>query len=171
MSLSDYIYVGERLGKDQSTIKVPKIRTMYPKADQDYPQIITRYALNELGKPDKDPRVIPARRWLRESHLDELPQLFYNVLFKRNMKLVGIRARTSLRWGLFPRTHKQRCLKHKPALAGINYSDINSSIRKVEKRYLARKKLAKNRLQSALIDFTYLMKIVYNKTFLGQRSH
>lgn len=70
----------ERVGKDGRTFEMVKFRTMVQNAEEDgRPQLSSR----------TDPRVIPACRWLRETRLDELPQL-WNVL-RGEMSLVGPR--------------------------------------------------------------------------------
>lgn len=69
-----------RLGKDGKPFWMYKLRTMHPDAEKN--QGATWAARN-------DPRVIPACRWMRRSHLDELPQLV-NVI-KGDMSIVGPR--------------------------------------------------------------------------------
>ncbi len=84
------IFVQERTGKGGTRFKMYKFRSMVPNAEA----LKAQYAhLNELQWPDfkitKDPRITPLGRFLRETSLDELPQLF-NVL-KGEMSLVGPR--------------------------------------------------------------------------------
>lgn len=74
-------YTQERLGKNNRLYRILKFRTMYQDAEKD-------------GKPrpavENDERVTRMGRFLRKSHLDELPQ-FLNVL-RGDMSLVGPRA-------------------------------------------------------------------------------
>ncbi|MCD6378096.1 MAG: sugar transferase [Planctomycetes bacterium] len=71
------IYTQVRLGKDGVPFKMYKLRTMYVNAES---------ATGPIWAKDGDPRIIPACRWMRKSHIDELPQLI-NVI-KGDMSLV-----------------------------------------------------------------------------------
>lgn len=74
------IYRQQRLGKHGEVFEVLKFRSMYSDAEKD-------------GKPvwssKRDSRITPLGRFLRASHLDELPQL-WNVI-KGDMVLTGPR--------------------------------------------------------------------------------
>lgn len=171
MSLKNLLYIEERVGKDNSCIKVPKIRTMYLESNKDFNKLLSSNGLDKQGNIKDDPRRIPNRIWLRQYHVDELPQLFYNVIFKRNMKLIGIRARGKNSWDLFPTQHKERALKQKPSLAGVPYAYPKLSTIKAERKYLAKQKLAKKKsIPLILIDIKHFFRIFYNKTILKQKS-
>ncbi|MFA7708095.1 MAG: sugar transferase [Candidatus Pacearchaeota archaeon] len=165
--LIDNLYISERLGKDEAIIKVPKIRTMYHEAHKINTKMITNNGLNKIGKPSNDSRILEERRWMRQYHVDELPQLFYNCIYKRDMQLIGIRARAKNDWDRYPKKHKQRCLKEKPGLVAVRYAYLELSTRKSEIKYLAEKRACKFPL---LIDLKYLSRIAYNKIILGQKS-
>ena len=71
-----------------------KFTTMYPDARDRFPDFFafdyTEDEIKEIDiKPKNDPRVPPWARWLRQSSLDELPNLF-NVL-RNDISLVGPR--------------------------------------------------------------------------------
>jgi lipopolysaccharide/colanic/teichoic acid biosynthesis glycosyltransferase len=68
----------ERVGKGGSTFRILKFRTMTPQAD-------TR----GVTTAEADPRVTPFGRFLRRSHLDEVPQA-WNVL-RGDLSMVGPR--------------------------------------------------------------------------------
>ena len=171
MSLKDLLYIEERLGQNSILIKVPKINTMYIGAHKDFEKVLSSQGLDRQGNIKNDPRIILNRRWLREYHLDELPQLFYNVIFKRNMRLIGIRAKPEYIWNLFPVQHKERTLKQKPGLAGVPYAYPKLSAIKAEKRYLAKQKLAKKKsIPLILIDIEHFFRISYSKIILRQKS-
>lgn len=74
------IFAQSRVGKNGKLFKMRKLRTMYIGAES---------ASGPVWAEDNDPRVIPACRWMRRSHIDELPQLI-NVV-KGEMSLVGPR--------------------------------------------------------------------------------
>ena len=79
-SQGSVIYKQLRVGKDGKLFEMYKLRTMIADAEQSTGPV--------WAKAD-DPRVIPACRWMRRGHFDELPQLI-NVL-KGEMSLVGPR--------------------------------------------------------------------------------
>jgi Undecaprenyl-phosphate glucose phosphotransferase len=71
----------KRFGFNNERIDVFKFRSLYHhQADPTAAKVVTR----------DDPRVTRVGRFIRKTSLDELPQLF-NVLFKRNLSLVGPR--------------------------------------------------------------------------------
>jgi lipopolysaccharide/colanic/teichoic acid biosynthesis glycosyltransferase len=74
------IYTQTRLGENGRHYKIYKIRTMY--------QDCERQSGPRWSTP-RDPRVTPLGRFLRVTHIDELPQL-WNVL-RGDMSLVGPR--------------------------------------------------------------------------------
>ncbi|MFZ4719504.1 MAG: sugar transferase [Ilumatobacteraceae bacterium] len=83
-------FLQERIGRNGTSFKVFKFRSMYVDAEE---RLAALAADNErsgpLFKMQADPRVTRVGRWLRDSSLDELPQLF-NVV-RGEMSLVGPR--------------------------------------------------------------------------------
>jgi exopolysaccharide biosynthesis polyprenyl glycosylphosphotransferase len=73
------IYSQERVGRDGKKFRIYKFRSMRVDAENGTPQWASK----------NDPRVTPLGKFLRKSHLDEIPQ-FWNVL-KGDMSLVGPR--------------------------------------------------------------------------------
>jgi len=73
-------YKQVRVGKGGKLFHMYKLRTMYADAES---------ATGAVWARDNDPRVVPACRWMRRTHVDELPQLI-NVI-KGEMSLVGPR--------------------------------------------------------------------------------
>ncbi len=78
-SKGNVIYSQERVGRNGVTFHIYKFRSMYSDAESGTPIWATK----------NDPRVTPLGKFLRKSHLDEVPQ-FWNVL-KGDMSLVGPR--------------------------------------------------------------------------------
>jgi len=74
------LYSQLRAGKGGKPFKIYKLRTMFTNAE---------LGSGAVWAADADPRVVPVCRWMRRSHVDELPQLI-NVL-KGDMSLVGPR--------------------------------------------------------------------------------
>ena len=105
----------ERLGQDRAPFVMYKFRTMYVGSD-DRPhrefiaQLLAEPALTAspggVYKLAHDTRVTRVGRWLRETSLDELPQLF-NVL-KGEMALVGPRPVLAWEAALFGPAHDAR---------------------------------------------------------------
>ncbi len=88
-------YISPRAGKGYKVFKFYKFRTMVEDADKKISQIMHLNQYNESDnknifiKIDNDPRVTRLGKFLRNSSLDELPQLF-NVLLG-DMSIVGNR--------------------------------------------------------------------------------
>lgn len=84
------LYLQERVGLNKRRFKMYKFRTMIPNAEQMIDQL---QAMNEVSGPvfkiKNDPRITPVGRFLRQTSMDELPQLL-NVL-KGDMSIVGPR--------------------------------------------------------------------------------
>jgi exopolysaccharide biosynthesis polyprenyl glycosylphosphotransferase len=78
-----------RVGRGGKPFSMLKLRTMVDGADAMKPALVSRNEAVGLFKIDDDPRITPQGRWLRRTHLDELPQLV-NVI-RNEMSLVGPR--------------------------------------------------------------------------------
>jgi lipopolysaccharide/colanic/teichoic acid biosynthesis glycosyltransferase len=79
-SLGPVFFKGKRAGKDGKPFYIHKFRTMYEESNSyNGPKVTAR----------DDPRITSLGRWLRDSKINELPQL-WNVL-KGDMSLVGPR--------------------------------------------------------------------------------
>jgi len=74
------LFAQVRVGKGAKLFRMYKLRTMYADAEK---------RTGAVWASQKDPRIVPMLRWMRRSHVDELPQLV-NVL-RGEMSLVGPR--------------------------------------------------------------------------------
>jgi exopolysaccharide biosynthesis polyprenyl glycosylphosphotransferase len=73
------IYSQERIGKFGKPFRIFKFRSMNTEAEKNGPALSSK----------NDPRITPVGRFIRRTHLDEIPQ-FYNVI-RGDMSLVGPR--------------------------------------------------------------------------------
>jgi len=84
----------DRVGEDGNIFKVYKYRTMHENSEQILKDYLNKYPyeveyFKKFHKYKNDPRITRVGKFLRESSLDELPQII-NVL-KKEMSLVGPR--------------------------------------------------------------------------------
>jgi exopolysaccharide biosynthesis polyprenyl glycosylphosphotransferase len=106
-----------RVGKDGSTFKMYKFRTMVVDAEQRLTELRERNDLDGvLFKMREDPRITPIGARLRKWSLDELPQLF-NVLLGE-MSLVGPRPPLPAETERYA-DHVRRRLVVRPGLTGL----------------------------------------------------
>lgn len=100
-------YTQVRIGKDGSTFRMWKLRSMVADADD---RMVAHLAADPAARAEwdstqklkKDPRVTRFGQVLRKSSLDELPQL-WNVL-RGDMSLVGPRPMMTSQQALYPGT-------------------------------------------------------------------
>jgi exopolysaccharide biosynthesis polyprenyl glycosylphosphotransferase len=104
-----------RVGLNKRMFSIYKFRTMHADAEKVQEQLLSR---NEMTGPvfkiKTDPRVTPLGRILRNTSLDELPQLF-NVL-RGEMSLVGPRAMSLRDYELFDTDWHRRRFSVKPGI-------------------------------------------------------
>lgn len=154
------IYAHSRVGKDGKAIKVYKFRSMKKDAD-DIGKYLTPEQQELFKKEYKlknDPRVTKIGRVLRRTSLDELPQIFINVLILGNMSVVGPRPVVMDETMLYG-VNRDAFLSVKPGLTGYwaAYADKNTcyengSRQEMELYYV------KNR--SVLLDIKIILKTV-----------
>ena len=147
-----------RVGKNGEMIGVYKLRTMHPYSEyiQDY--VIRLNGYNTKGKPAYDFRVTRWGKLLRRLWVDEFPQLI-NV-FKGEMKLVGLRPLSKVRYNEFPDDLKVERVKYKPGCfppyVALNMPDDKLNI-EAERIYI-------RDLQAHpyITDIRYFLKAVHN---------
>jgi exopolysaccharide biosynthesis polyprenyl glycosylphosphotransferase len=104
-----------RVGLNKRKFNIYKFRTMVANAEQLQDQLLS---MNEMTGPvfkiKKDPRVTPLGRFLRNTSIDELPQLL-NVL-EGDMSLVGPRAMSLRDYQLFDEDWQRRRFSVKPGI-------------------------------------------------------
>lgn len=115
------IFRQARLGHNGVPFRICKFRTMYPGSE-------ARAQRDEQGAniiPRNDPRITPVGQILRQSSLDELPQL-WNILMGE-MSLVGPRPDEILALALYTE-HDKLKLSMKPGLTGLAMVNGRNSI-------------------------------------------
>ncbi|MFH2103086.1 MAG: sugar transferase [Chloroflexota bacterium] len=114
-STGPVFYAGQRLGRNGRRLNIWKFRTMYENAESYQGPAVTA---------NGDRRVTPFGRWLRQTKINELPQL-YNVL-KGDMSLVGPRPEDPAIVATWPEDVRSIILSMRPGItspASILYRD------------------------------------------------
>lgn len=111
-----------RIGKNDRPFKCYKFRTMYNDAEQRLNALLeesaeARIEWNRQRKLSNDPRITKIGRFLRETSLDELPQIF-NVL-KGDMSLVGPRPVTRQEIDEYYKDQAKLCFGVPPGVTGL----------------------------------------------------
>ncbi len=147
-----------RVGKNGKMINVYKLRTMHPYSEYLQSYVLDLYGYNEVGKPAYDFRVARWGRIFRKLWLDEIPQ-FINV-FRGDLKLVGVRPLSRVRFNEFPKDMQEERIKYKPGCfppyVALCMPDEEGNI-EAERIYL--KDLAKHPYTA---DIKYLLLSIYN---------
>jgi len=119
------LFVQKRVGKGGRLFDIYKFRTLYHNIDKSSHQAfmkdfvqgkVQQKGNNPIFKPFKDSQVTRVGRFLRDSSLDELPQLL-NVL-KGDMSLVGPRPNVPWEVEEYLEWHKER-LEVLPGITGL----------------------------------------------------
>lgn len=160
------VFKMKRIGKEGKQIFVYKIRTMHPYSEYLQEFVYNQNNLSEGGKFKNDFRISSWGKFLRKFWIDELP-MFVN-LFKREMKLVGVRPVSPHYLSLYSPEFQQRRKKYKPGLVPPFYADLPTTIEEIEaseKKYLDL--FDKNPIKT---DIIYFIKIAVNIVFKRKRS-
>ncbi|HOV93152.1 MAG TPA: sugar transferase [Candidatus Kapabacteria bacterium] len=120
-------FVQDRVGKDGKIFKMYKFRSMYHNQPPSKPSFTQ----------NNDPRVTKFGRFIRKTHLDEIPQ-FFNTL-KGDMSVVGPRPEVPALVEAFSKAlpHYRRRLKIRPGITGwwqIKYTVYEFSLDEIRNR-------------------------------------
>ncbi len=110
------IFRQQRLGLHERPFEIMKFRTMHVDAEQQGPQFTSQH----------DPRITRVGRVLRNTSLDELPQLF-NVL-GGSMSLIGPRPYVGFELESMNKTERRIRASVKPGISGLAQVSGRSSI-------------------------------------------
>jgi lipopolysaccharide/colanic/teichoic acid biosynthesis glycosyltransferase len=156
----------QRIGQQGNMIGVYKFRTMHPYSEYLQEYVVRLYGYNEWGKPDQDFRLTRWGKWMRRNGIDEIPQLF-NVV-KGEMKLVGLRPLSLVRYNEFPEDLQKERIQYKPGCfppyIALNMPDDKQNIA-AERIYISDFKR-----EPRFTDIRYFLKSVYNMLFSKFRS-
>jgi lipopolysaccharide/colanic/teichoic acid biosynthesis glycosyltransferase len=141
------IYRGPRLGLRGRVFYILKFRTMYEEPRS--------YSGPKVTSHD-DPRVTPLGRWLRETKLNELPQL-WNVI-KGEMSLVGPRPEDPSLAKTWPRNIREEILSVRPGItspASVQYhnEELLLSNKNILKKYILELSPDKMRLDQLYVRY------------------
>jgi len=113
-SRGDVFYKQERMGLDGKPFMIYKFRSMYTDAEA---------TTGPVFASERDPRRTPLGKLLRQSNIDELPQL-WNVL-KGDMSIVGPRPERPLFVAQFKDKIPQYMLRHKVKAGITGWAQVN----------------------------------------------
>ena len=161
------VYKMPRISKNGKMIKVFKFRTMHPYSEYLQEYMVKTNGYSTTGKPANDFRIPTWGKIMRKYWLDELPQLI-NVV-KGDMKLVGIRPLSKVRFDEIPKEMQRLRLTQKPGCVppyiALNRDSDVISLLQSEKEYIEER--IKNPYTT---DLTYFFKAIFNIVFKHKRS-
>ena len=160
MDLGDFFYIKRSLGQNGKPIDVYKIRTMRSSGE-------VSTDLDLYGKPLCGERPTRMGRILRKYWIDELPQLYNWAI--GDLKLVGIRPMEFEKWSPYPSDIKERALRQKPGLIGVQYSCSNVGLFE-DHCDLLREYLDGSEGAPIKTDLKYFGLVLFNILFRGVRS-
>lgn len=150
------LFFQNRVGKDNQVFSIIKFRSMH-EGSENIKNRLTPMQYNEFIKEYKlesDPRRTKVGILIRESKLDELPQLL-NVIFGK-MSLVGPRPITMDELRYYTQPEMELLLKVRPGLTGLwQINDGNNLSYENGKRQAIEIQYVKHR--SFLLDLTILL--------------
>lgn len=154
------LFFQNRVGKDNQVFSIIKFRSMH-EGSENIKNRLTPMQYNEFIKDYKlesDPRRTKVGILIRESKLDELPQLL-NVIFGK-MSLVGPRPITTDELQYYTQPEMELLLKARPGLTGLwQINDGNNLSYENGKRQAIEIQYVKHR--SFLLDLTILLKTFF----------
>jgi lipopolysaccharide/colanic/teichoic acid biosynthesis glycosyltransferase len=148
----------QRIGKGGKIIGVFKFRTMHPYSEFLQNFVIRLNGYNSAGKPANDFRVTAWGKVMRKFWFDEVPQII-NVL-KGEMKLVGVRPLSKVRFNEMPIEVQRARIKYRPGCfppyVALCMPDEKQNI---EAEIIYMKELEEHPYTT---DIKYLFKSIYN---------
>lgn len=156
----------KRVGKDGKIIKVYKMRTMHAYSEYLQAYVYERNNLKNGGKFDNDFRITTLGKIMRKFWIDELPMLIN--LFRRDMKLVGVRPLSNHYFNLYDEDLKQKRTQHRPGLIPPYYADLPDTLTEIQES--ERKYLEAYEKRPIRTDWVYFWKAMKNIFLKNARS-
>lgn len=167
--IKEYIfYMKPSIGKDGKTIYACKFRTMKFGSDADLDDLVKLSNGDSYGlKYVDESKLTFMGKKIRGTFLDEIPQLFYNVLWKRDMKLIGVRPMQKEYWDLLhpDSAKKLKEMNEKPGWIPLYFHSGKGTIEEKILKYSE-----EHKKHPVITDIKYFSNILYNYFFKGLRS-
>lgn len=157
-----------RIGYKGKTIKVYKLRTMYPYSEYLQPYMLEHEGLEKGGKYASDYRINWWGRKFRSTWVDELPMVL-NIL-KGQMKLVGVRPLSKDYLALYTPEMQEMHISVKPGLLPPFYYEGKTPENIEEVQESERRYIEAYRQHPLRTDLRYLRGILRNILFKHKRS-
>ncbi len=155
--LNPAIFKQKRLGKNSKPFTIYKFRTMNVGAEKQQQRLFTaqgKYRPNHLYDTKNDHRITKIGKFLRKTHLDELPQLF-NIA-KGEMSFVGPRPVLLEETDLIDQNTLKKILAIKPGLTGSWQISKFVNTKKIQDKTLIDINYIEN--LSLVVDFQIILK-------------
>jgi len=156
----------EKIGLDGRTMRIHKVRSMYPFSEFLQKRIFEEHGLASTGKFQNDFRLTDYGKFIRRYWLDELPQIW--DWLRGEIKLVGMRATSRQFLGLYPQELYDLYVQTKPGLVPPIFDERTGGfeqIVEVEMTYLR-----KYRDRPLRTDLEYFWRTFSDIVFRGIRS-
>ncbi len=160
------IFKMKRIGKNNKTINVYKLRTMHPYSEYLQEYVVEQNKLQKSGKIEKDYRITSWGKILRRLWIDEFPMLINWI--KGDLSLVGVRALSEHYFSLYPKELQDLRVQFKPGLIPPYYADLPKDFYEIMES--ERKYLIKKTERPFTTDVVYFWKALVNILFRGARS-
>lgn len=158
-----------RVGENGTLIGIYKLRTMYSYSEYLQEYMYEHGGLQEGGKFKEDCRINFWGRLLRKTFLDELPMIAN--LFKRQVKLVGVRPLSRQYFSLYTPEMQALHIKVKPGLIPPFYYGKQTP-RTIEEVQESERRYIEAYLEHPFrTDWRYFWGSVFNIVFRHKKSH
>lgn len=162
-----FFFKMKRVGKNNRSITVYKIRTMHPYAEYLQGYVYEKNSLKEGGKFRDDFRITGWGRFFRKFWIDELPMVIN--LLKGEIKLVGVRPLSEHYLSLYSEELKLKRLRAKPGLIPPFYADLPVSLDEIMRSELTYLELHEQ--HGFKTDCVYFFKAFKNIVFKRARTN
>gem|GEM_PF-4475986 len=155
------LFIQTRVGRDGKPLQVTKLRTMR----MDAPPAVEIPNSHEVLYTPKDarnrnPHVIPSKRWLRRFWIDELPQVV--LLFRKDLRLFGPRATFKEAFTQLPDWKREMYTRYSPALIPLEVAVSKKAVNDAQLRIEYNEFFAQWKQKPAWTNFKYFIRFMRN---------